>query len=118
MDVIRPDMTSRRQLVLKRTLEYLEANPSSPITVYELAKEVGAGVRTLEYVFQDYFGVTPKAYLTTRRLIGTRRELKRSDAESRRVGHVALRWGFCHLGRFSQSYQQFFGELPSETACK
>jgi AraC-like DNA-binding protein len=118
LDVIRPDMTSRRQLVLKRTLEYLEANPTSPITVYELAKEVGAGVRTLEYVFQDYFGVTPKAYLTTQRLIGTRRELKRSDAQSRHVGNIALKWGFCHFGRFSKTYQQFFGELPSKTACK
>lgn len=115
LDVIRPVMTNRRQLVLKRMLDYLEANPKSPVTVHELAKAVGAGVRTLEYVFRDYFGVTPKAYLTTRRLIGVRRELQRSDVETTRVGDVALSWGFWHLGRFSKVYQQFFGEQPSKT---
>lgn len=118
LDVIRPAMTNRRQMVLKRTLDYLEANRKSPVTVYELAKAVGAGVRTLEYVFRDYFGTTPKSYLTTRRLIGARRELQRSDAETTRVGDVALSWGFWHLGRFSQTYQQFFGELPSKTIGK
>ena len=115
LDVIRPAMTNRRQLVLKHTLDYLEANPNSPITVYELAKAVGAGVRTLEYVFQDYFGITPKAYLTIRRLIGARRELQRSDAKTTRVSYVALSWGFWHLGRFSKVYKQFFGEQPSKT---
>lgn len=115
LDVIPPPMTNRRQLVLRRTLDYLQANPNSHVTVHELAQVVGAGIRTLEYVFSDYFGRTPKAYLTTRRLIGARRELKRSNAESTRVGDVALSWGFWHLGRFSMGYRQFFGELPSQT---
>lgn len=115
LDVIAPPMTNRRQLVLRRTLDYLEANPDAPITVYELAGVVGAGVRTLEYVFRDYFGVTPKAYLTIQRLTGARRELRRSNAESTRVRDVALSWGFWHLGRFSTGYRQFFGESPSQT---
>jgi AraC family ethanolamine operon transcriptional activator len=115
LDVMQFQMSNRRRLVLRRTLDYLEANPYSPVTVHELAQIVGCGIRTLEYVFRDYFGTTPKAYLTTRRLIGARRELQRSDAESTRVGDIALRWGFWHLGRFSTGYRQFFGELPSQT---
>lgn len=118
LDVIRPPTSNRRQLVLGRTLDYLEANPTLPVSVHELARVVGAGVRTLEYVFRDYFGVTPKAYLTTRRLIGARRELQRSNNESTLVGDVALHWGFLHLGRFSVGYRQFFGELPSQTLQK
>jgi AraC family ethanolamine operon transcriptional activator len=113
-----PKMTGRRQLVLRRALDYLEANPNSPVTVSELARVAGAGVRTLEYVLKDYFGVTPKAYLTTRRLVGVRRELHSSNPVSIRVGVVANNWGFGHLSQFAKDYRQFFGELPSQTLQK
>jgi AraC-like DNA-binding protein len=33
----------------------------------------------------------------------------------RSVTELALDYGFLHLGRFSESYRQQFGELPSET---
>jgi len=115
MEPIPHKMTDRKRQVLRRTLEYLEANPGSPIRVYQLAKIVGAGVRTLEYVFRDYFGVTPKTYLIARRLAGARRELQRFDTQSKFVRDVANNWGFWHLGRFSTYYKGFFGELPSET---
>ena len=109
------EMTKRKQLVLRRALDFLEANPGSPIAVHQLAKETGAGIRTLEYVFRDYYGVTPKAYLSARRLAGARRELQCSETESTFICDVAHRWGFWHLGRFSADYKRFFGELPSVT---
>ena len=114
-DFVHPKITGRRQLILRRALDYLEANPNSPVTVSELARMAGAGVRTLEYVFKDYFGVPPKAYLNTQRLVGARRELLHSDAVSTRVQDAANNWGFWHLGQFSKDYQRFFGELPSRT---
>jgi AraC family ethanolamine operon transcriptional activator len=114
LEVMRLPMTGRKQLVLRRTLEYLDANPDSYITVHDLAEVVGAGVRTLEYVFKDYFGVPPKAYLTARRLWGARRELIRSDPKDTLVCDVAHNWGFWHLGRFAMDYRRFFGELPSQ----
>jgi AraC family ethanolamine operon transcriptional activator len=116
--VVSPMMTHRRRLVLGRALDWLDANPGLPVTVRRLAQVCGAGVRTLEYAFQDYFGVSPKAYLTLRRLMGVHRELKRANAGSTRVGVVANNWGFWHLGQFAQDYQRFFGELPSHTLGK
>lgn len=114
-EAVRAPMTHRRRLILRRALDYLEAHPSSPVTVYDLAQVAGAGLRTLEYVFRDYFGVTPKEYLTAQRLIGARRELQRSDAISTCVRDVANSWGFWHASRFSNDYRRFFGELPSQT---
>ncbi len=114
-DASRPTMSNRKRLVLRRAMDYVEANQYSPITVYELAQAAGASVRTLEYAFKDHFGVSPKAYLTTRRLIGARRQLIISDAVSTRVNDVAYGWGFQHMSQFSGNYQRFFGELPSET---
>jgi len=113
-----PRMTGRRRLILCRALDYLEANPASPLTVSKLAQAAGAGVRTLEYAFKDYFGVTPKAYLRARRLVGAHRELRHSDAVSAHVQDAANNWGFWHLGQFSKDYQRFFDELPSQTLMK
>jgi len=116
--VVHPRMTGRRRLILRRALDYLETHPKSPVTVSALAQEAGAGVRTLEYAFKDYFGVTPKTYLCAQRLVGARRELLDSDAVSTRVQDAAINWGFWHLGQFSKDYQRFFGELPSQTLQK
>jgi AraC-like DNA-binding protein len=114
----RPMTTHRRRLVLGRAIDWLDANPYQPVTVRQLAQACGAGVRTLEYAFHDYFGLTPKAYLTLRRLTGVHRELKGAPAGSTRVGVVANNWGFWHLGQFARDYQRFFGELPSVTLGK
>jgi len=110
-----PITTQRRRLVLGRALDWLDANPGRPVTVRQLAQLCGAGVRTLEYAFHDYFDLSPKTYLTRRRLMGVHRELKRAHAGSTQVGVVANNWGFWHLGQFAQDYQRFFGELPSRT---
>jgi AraC family ethanolamine operon transcriptional activator len=110
-----PISTHRRRLVLGRALDWLDANPCLPVTIRQLAQVCGAGVRTLEYAFHDYFGLSPKTYLTRRRLLGVHRDLKRAHAGSTRVSVVANNWGFWHLGQFAQDYQRFFGELPSRT---
>ncbi len=31
------------------------------------------------------------------------------------ISEIAIKWGFTDFGRFSKSYQNVFGELPSET---
>ena len=105
-------------VVLQRALDYIEANAHKPITVLELSKVSGAGVRTLEYAFRDYFDVTPKTYLKSRRLIAVRRELRRSPNTDALIHEVAGRWGFWHMGQFAADYRSFFGELPSETMKK
>jgi AraC family ethanolamine operon transcriptional activator len=108
-------LSSRKKMVLQRALDYIEANPGKPIKVLELSRASGAGVRTLEYVFRDYFNVTPKAYLKSRRLIAVRHELRHSLLTKSLISETAGRWGFWHMGQFAADYRQFFGELPSET---
>ena len=44
-----------------------------------------------------------------------RRDLRQGSASDTRVGDVAAKWGFWHLGRFAGDYKAMFGELPSET---
>jgi AraC family ethanolamine operon transcriptional activator len=72
-------------------------------------------VRTLEYIFRDYFNVTPKVYLKSRRLAAVRHELLRSLHSKSSINEIANRWGFWHMSQFATDYRRFFGELPSET---
>ena len=109
------NLTNRKQIVLQRARDYIEANADKPITVLELAKASGSCVRTLEYVFRDYFDVTPKAYLKSRRLVAVRHELLHSLHSKPLINEIANRWGFWHMSQFAADYSHFFGELPSET---
>ena len=108
-------LTNRKQIVLQRARDYMEANADKPITVLELAQASGSCVRTLEYIFRDYFDVTPKNYLKSQRLVAVRHELLRSLHSKSRIKQVAHRWGFWHMSQFAADYRRFFGELPSET---
>ena len=108
-------LTNRKQIVLLRARDYMEANTNKPITVLELAQASGSCVRTLEYVFRDYFDVTPKAYLKSRRLVAVRHELLCSLPSKSLINEIANRWGFWHMSQFATDYRHFFGELPSET---
>lgn len=95
--------------------DVMQKNQHEPLVLTELGIEVGISVRTLHYAFQDYFGVSPGRYHKLQRLAAARNELMRIDPSEASVTEVATRWGFYHLGRFAQAYDQHFGELPSQT---
>jgi len=59
--------------------------------------------------------MTPKSYLTGKRLYGAHRELWRSQPGKSSVSDIANHWGFWHLGQFAADYQKVFGALPSTT---
>jgi len=44
-----------------------------------------------------------------------RRDLLDADPAQASVTDIAARWGFFHLGRFSQAYRAMYQELPSQT---
>lgn len=93
---------------------YLEEKIDQPLTITELANEVGVSGRTLFRGFRDSLGTTPMAYLRDIRLEAVHRELKRVDSDES-VTDVAIRFGFNHLGRFAAGYRSRFGETPSQT---
>ena len=64
-------------------------------TVEALCRESGVSERTLRRGFRERFGVSPKEYIQTQRLIGVRRQLRESNGRTR-VSDVANFWGFWH----------------------
>ncbi|ABH00961.1 possible transcriptional regulator, AraC family (plasmid) [Rhodococcus jostii RHA1] len=99
---------------VQKVLDQFESVPGAQYTIGDLAAIAGIGARQLQKLFQDQFGMPPSVYLRHLRLDGVRHDLLLGD-ENTTVGHTAFKWGFNHLGRFANSYEDKFGESPSHT---
>ncbi|MDJ0864094.1 MAG: helix-turn-helix domain-containing protein [Gammaproteobacteria bacterium] len=104
-----------RQRTLRKFEEVIEYHLSRDLRIPDLSVHVGIGQRTLEYFCNDFYGVSPRRYLTVRRLNSVRDCLLTGMADGESIAGIAARFGFRHAGRFSQAYRSLFGELPSKT---
>lgn len=104
----------RRQDVVRRVREIVTEQPLEYLGVERLCSELHITRRTLQNCFQDSLGISPASYLRLVRLNAVRRELRSASGE-RTIGDLAARWGFWHMGHFSQDYKALFGETPSHT---
>ncbi|QWF78322.1 helix-turn-helix transcriptional regulator [Amycolatopsis sp. CA-230715] len=103
--------------VVRRAVSFCEENASEPITVSDMAKAAGTSVRALQRGFRSQLGMSPLAHLRQVRLARVHEDLRAigQGDQPGTVTEVALRWGFPHLGRFSQLYRETYGEPPSHT---
>jgi len=103
-----------RWRVIRRAEAYLDACAEPSVRIDDLCVAACTSLSRLERAFRETFGVSPRRYLILRRLAAVRRELLRGEPQTS-VTNVATRWGFFHLGRFSQEYREHFAERPSQT---
>ncbi|NWK56481.1 helix-turn-helix domain-containing protein [Verrucomicrobiaceae bacterium N1E253] len=104
-----------RTRALKKAREVIEEYAHMPISIRQLSQMAAVSERTLQYAFQDKFGVTPKSYLQSYRMNQVRKALRMADPDAARVVDVANVWGFWHMGQFAKDYRLTFSELPRET---
>lgn len=109
-----PGPLSKRRRALRTALEYINANAHEPPAIASICRASGASWRTLDYAFQEQFGLSPKQFLQVARLRSFHRDLVNAPT-STTVSEVAARWGFWHMGKLAATYRRQFGELPSET---
>jgi AraC-like DNA-binding protein len=100
---------------VRRVVAAIEAEPERAWRLADLAACAGVSARTLQEAFQRELGSTPLEQLRLVRLARARRDLLAADPRGTSVTEVAGRWGFFHLGRFSQVYRDTYQELPSQT---
>jgi AraC-like DNA-binding protein len=105
----------RRERILARFEEVLEASLDRPLYLTEICAAIGVAERTLRASCEEHLGMGPIRYLTLRRMHLARRALLRSDSSKATVTQIATDHGFWELGRFSVAYHTLFGEPPSET---
>ena len=104
----------RREAIIARFEDFLEANPKTPLYLPEICAAVGAAERTLRAACEEHFGMGPIRYLALRRMHLVHRALRTSPSTAT-VTQVATDHGFWELGRFAVAYRALFGEAPSAT---
>lgn len=97
---------------LDRADRYIRANLAGELPLRDIAQAAGVGVRALETAFREHWRSTPTAHVRNLRLEAAR-HLLTHPVQGMSVTDAATVAGFRHLGRFSRSYAQRFGELPS-----
>jgi AraC-like DNA-binding protein len=99
---------------VKRAVDFMHANLSSPLSMTEIAQAAGIGIRSLQEGFKRFKGTSPTSYLTQLRMEAAHRDLiEREPTMS--VSDIARKWGFRHMGRFSSDYRKSYGQPPSQT---
>jgi len=106
-------IATRRDIHVKAR-EYIDANLESPISIADICHHVDVSISTLERVFRRTAGMTPLAYIRSRRM-NRARHLLLTHRREITVAEAALQSGLTHFGRFSRSDRSFFGELLSQT---
>jgi AraC-like DNA-binding protein len=104
-----------RGTLLKKFEEAIDGHLKSDLRIPDLCGHVGVGQRTLESFCNDYYGMSPKRYLSVRRLNAVRDCLLRGALSDLSIAELAGTFRFTHPGRFSKIYWSHFGELPSHS---
>lgn len=104
-----------RDIALSQCLEYLESADLAEVTPADLRRTSSVSERTLEYAFQERFGLTPARFLKNRRLLNVRQNLRAESLAGLTIADIASSEGFWHGGHFSADYRSAFGELPQAT---
>lgn len=111
----RPRAIGRALHIVAAAEAFMEAQVAHPVYTEELCAALGVSARGLHNAFRAVLGMSPHAYLKSRRLMLVHRALLRREDGPELVKSVALAHGFWHLGHFARDYRDLFGKLPSET---
>ena len=109
------DRTDAKPVLLRRAMEYMDANATNDIGLADIAEAVHVTPRAVQYMFRRHLETTPLQYLRRLRLHYAHQELLLSDRMHSTVTGIAARWGFAHTGRFAVLYRQTYGQSPHAT---
>jgi AraC-like DNA-binding protein len=109
------DRTDHQPVLLRRAIEFIDANVARDISLADIAEAVHVTPRAVQYMFRRHLDTTPMQYLRRLRLQYAHQELLASDRMQDTVTAIAARWGFMHTGRFAVLYRQTYGQSPHTT---
>lgn len=90
---------------------FMEKNFLSDWNLNQFAKEFGASLTTFKELFYEVYNVSPRAWITERRLLYAYNLLLSSET---RIVDIAIESGFSSQSYFTQSYRRRFGTTPSK----
>jgi len=101
--------STSRQLL--RAKDLADARYSEPLGVEDMARAAGLSRGHFSTRFKEAFGVSPHAYLLTRRLERAAAMLRNTDYP---VAYICVSVGLSSVGSFTTSFKRAFGATPTE----
>jgi AraC-like DNA-binding protein len=95
---------------LLRARDLADARYAEPLDVDDLARAAGLSRSHFSRQFRRAFGVSPHAYLLTRRLERAARLLRTTDYT---VAEICLDVGLQSVGSFTTSFKRAYGQTPT-----
>ena len=106
---------SRGEEIALAICDQVSLHMDGKINIASLAKQYQVSEKTLQKSFKSLFGYTPKYFFRQLKLNHAYHDLKYADPLYGKVSKIASKWGFVHMGRFTNYYTALFGENPSQT---
>ena len=109
-----PHFTKSERIAIrikKQLFLHMDAN----VSISSLAKEYNISERSLQNSFRSLYDITPVQFIRLLKLNHVHHELIEKNAKDSSVIRTAQKWGFKHMGKFSQHYKVLFGQNPSTT---
>ena len=113
-DIKTPKNTIRRTSILKKAEEMMRKNLRSDLTIPAICQDLEVSQRTLEYIFKDFYQMSPYNYFKLLRLNALHQSLNQNN-QTKLVYEIAEELGFFHRGYLASDYKKLFGYFPSET---
>lgn len=110
-----PDITSAlktedtEKMHLARAI--LIKNIETPLSLKDLAHQIGTNEFNLKKYFKEVFGTTVFGYLHEYRMEQSREQLCR---EGSKITEVAQRMGYKHATHFTAAFKKYYGYLPNK----
>lgn len=109
------DRTDHQPVLLRRAMEFMDANVTSDIALGDIAEAVHVTPRAVQYMFRRHLETTPLQYLRRLRLHYAHQDLLAGNRQNDTVTDISARWGFAHTGRFAVLYRHTYGQSPHTT---
>lgn len=111
----RAEKTSASKRNVMRAVDLINSQ-TAPLTIHDLAADLGISVRALQVGFRKHLNSSPHNLLKVGRIEGARRDLMAGRVTS--VREAAIKWGFSNIARFSNEYHTVTGECPKDALQK
>lgn len=108
-----PRRADTRMKVVKRAVDFMQANLHSEIGIAEICAAACTSRRSLQYCFEEFLCAGPQAYLRALRLNEARRTFRHGTDQA--ITSIANTLGFSSASHFTRHYKLMFDELPSDT---
>jgi DNA-binding response OmpR family regulator len=105
-----PELASRDELLLQKTMEILRADLAAPPGLVDLARQVGSNTRSLTELFRRHVGLPVFGWLREER---HKRACDLLLSADHQIGEIAASVGYANAAAFATAFRERYGFTPS-----